>query len=258
MEVDLLNPGAMKTLRDAWAAGESTYGAWLSVPSSVSAELAAGVGFDYVCIDCQHGGVEYQPTIAMIQAIALGGSNPIVRVPWNEPGIIGKSLDAGAQGVIVPMVNTAAQAAAAVAACRYAPAGSRSYGPTVVGMRHDAYTAWAADNIAVIVMIETAEAVANLDEILAVPGIDAVYVGPADLSLTLGLPPKNNDGAPAFDDALARIVAACQKAGIVPGAHSVGGIATRRAEQGFRLLTVSADLIAMRQSLGSDLAAAKA
>ncbi len=223
------------------------------MPSSVAAEAVAGEGFDYVCVDAQHGAIDYQATVALLQGIALGGSNPVVRVPWNEPGVIAKMLDAGAHGVIVPMVNTVAEAEAVVRACRYAPIGARSYGPTVVGLRHDDYVAWAAENVAVIAMIETAEAVRNVDDILAVPGIDAIYVGPADLSLTLGLPPRNNDDSPVFNEALQRIVAACRNRGVVPGAHCVGGVARRRAEQGFRLLTVSSDIAAMRHAMAADL-----
>ena len=102
----------------------------MSIPSPVSAEAVAHLGFDYVCIDAQHGGIDYSDCLPLIQAILLGGSRPIVRVPWNEPGVIGKMLDAGAHGVIVPMVNTVEEARAVVRACRYAPAGSRSYGPS--------------------------------------------------------------------------------------------------------------------------------
>ena len=239
----------MTSLKDLWSSGAQTVGAWLSIPSSVCAEVAARSGFDYVCVDTQHGPLDYQATVSLLQGIELGGSNSLVRVPWNEPGVIGKMLDAGSQGVIVPMVNTAAEAEAVVRACRYAPNGARSYGPTVVGLRHDDYVAWAIDHVAVIPMIETVEAVRNIDDILAVPGIDAVYVGPADLSLTLGLAPRNNDDSPLFTDALRRVVAACRNAGVVAGAHCVGGVAQRRAEQGFQMLTVSSDIAAMRQGM---------
>lgn len=247
----------MKSLRSLWLDGQPTIGAWLSIPSSVSAEATAGEAFDYVCVDLQHGAIGYDASVSMFQAIELGGSIPVARVPWNEPGAIGRVLDAGASGVIVPMVNTAAQAAAVVAACRYAPMGSRSYGPTMTGLRRPDYVAWAGEHIAVIPMIETAEAVANIDEILAVPGIDAVYVGPADLSLTLGLPPGNNDGVAEFDAALERVVTACQRARVVAGAHCVGGVAPKRFAQGFRLLTVANDLGSMRQGLAAEASMAR-
>jgi 4-hydroxy-2-oxoheptanedioate aldolase len=248
----------MKGLREMWNSGEPTLGGWLSVPSAVTAEATARVGFDYVCIDTQHGAIEYSDAVALVQAILLGGSRPIIRVPWNEPGIIGKMLDAGAHGVIVPMVNSVEEAEAAVRACRYTPDGARSFGPAMASMRADgAYVDWAADHVAVIPMIETTQAIAQLDDILAVPGIDAIYVGPADLSLTLGLPPKNNDDSPAFIEALETVVAGCKRAGIVPGIHSSGELTPKRLEMGFQMVTVCTDLLAMNLGLKSELAKAR-
>jgi len=247
----------MQTLRELWADGQPTLGGWLAVPSTVTAEATARTGFDFVCADNQHGAIDYQATVGIVQAILLGGSRPIARVPWNEPGVIGKMLDAGAQGVIVPMVNTVAEAEAVVRSSRYSPVGTRSFGPVLAGMRAGDYATAANDTVAVIPMIETVQAIANLDDILAVPGIDAVYVGPADLSLTLGLPPGNNDGEPAFDEALATIVAACRKAGVVPGIHASGALAERRLEQGFQMITVAGDLLAMRTRLTEELAQAR-
>ena len=180
-----------------------------------------------------------------------------MRVPWNEPGIIGKTLDAGAHGVIVPMVNTREQAEAVVRAVRYAPDGARSWGPVLAATRHADYRSWAGEHIAVIPMIETTEAISNIDDILSVPGIDAIYVGPADLSLTLGLEPGNNDGIGAFDDALATIVAACGRHGVVPGIHSTGALVPRRREQGFRMITVTSDGLAVRAGFASELGAAR-
>jgi len=250
------NPAA-DTLRSQWAAGKVTFGAWLTTPSPVSAEAAARVGFDYVCVDTQHGATDYQTAVYMIQAILLGGSRPIVRVPWNEPGVIGKMLDAGAIGVVVPMVNTAREAQAVVRACRYPPLGERSFGPVMAGMRTPDYAVEANERVAVIPMIETAEALSNLDDILAVQGLDAIYVGPADLSLSLGLRPANNDGRPEFDAALDRIVAACRDAGVVPGIHASGALALRRVERGFAMVTVANDLLAMRAAMTDELAEAR-
>ncbi len=247
----------MTGLRERWQAGEVTLGAWLSVASPVTAEATARLGPDYVCVDTQHGGIDYPATLGMIQAVALGGSSPIVRVPWNEPGIIGKMLDSGAEGIIVPMVNSAAEARAVVRACRYAPEGARSFGPLMSSLRADADTAMVNRRIAVVPMIETVEAIANLDEILGVAGIDAVYVGPADLSLTLGLEPRNNDEHPRFTDALETIVAGCRRHGIVPGIHSNGALASRRVEQGFRMITVTTDLVAMRTRMVEELGQAR-
>lgn len=247
----------MKSLRDLWRAGETTLGLWATSPSSIAAEALARSGVEYVCVDNQHGLVDYQATVPMIQAILLGGSCPIARVPWNEPGIIGKMLDAGAQGIIVPMVNTAEEAQAAVAACRYPPLGARSFGPAGVGQRVPGYFDSSAEQIAVIPMVETVEALNNVDQIVSVPGVDAVYVGPADLSISLGLPPGNNDDAPEFVEALKTIVAACNRAGVVPGIHSSGGLTPRRLELGFRMVTVSADLVAMRLGVAAELERAR-
>jgi 4-hydroxy-2-oxoheptanedioate aldolase len=192
----------------------------------------------------------------MIQAIELSGGTPIVRVPWNEPGIIGKSLDAGAHGVIVPMVNTREQAEAVVRSARYVPDGARSWGPVMAGMRHADNREWAGANVAVIPMIETTEAIANLDDILSVPGVDAIYVGPADLAISLGLGPSGNDGNPIFDDALAAIVDGCRRHSVVPGIHSTGALTPLRRKQGFRMITVTSDALALRAGYGSELAAA--
>jgi 4-hydroxy-2-oxoheptanedioate aldolase len=246
----------MSTLREKWAAGGETLGLWLSVPSFVTAEIAAREPVDYVCIDTQHGVIDYPAAASMLQAIELTGGTPIVRVPWNEPGIIGKVLDAGAHGVVVPMVNTRDQAEAVVRAARYVPDGARSWGPVMAAARHPDYRAWAAEHVAVIPMIETVEALSNLDDILAVPGIDAIYVGPADLSVSLGLEPGNNDGEAVFDDALASIVAACRRHGVVPGIHSTGALTPRRRDQGFRMITATSDALALRAGIASELAAA--
>ena len=247
----------MTGLREIWEANGSALGVWLSAASTITAEAAARQDFDYVCVDTQHGASEYQIAVGMIQAIELAGGTPITRVPWNEPGIIGKMLDAGSHGVIVPMVNTREQAEAVVHSCRYAPEGSRSFGPTVVGMRHTDYVAWASTSIAVIPMIETTEALGNLDDIMSVPGVDAIYVGPADLSLSLGLKPRVDDDEAIFNDALTAIVEACGRHGVVPGVHASGALAGKRREQGFRMITVANDLMALRTGLIGELEAAR-
>jgi 4-hydroxy-2-oxoheptanedioate aldolase len=246
------------SLKARWKDGGAAHGAWLSIPSAISAEVVARAGFDYVCIDLQHGLAGYESAVAMLQAINLGASAPVVRVPWNEPGIIGRMLDAGAMSIIVPMVNTPAEARAAVAACRYAPAGARSFGPIRAFLQEGTrYYGAANAEVACIPMIETVQALENLDAILDVPGIDAVYVGPADLSITLGLPPGNNDDKPEFVAALEKIVAACRARGIVPGIHASAALAARRRELGFRMITVSADQLALGDGVRADLKLAR-
>jgi 4-hydroxy-2-oxoheptanedioate aldolase len=231
-------------------------GLWVQLGNTYSAELAARAGADYVCIDMQHGVVELTQAVDMITAITLGGGTPIVRVPSLEVGVISKVLDAGAHGVIIPMVNTRKDAEAAVQACRYAPEGGRSWGPSVCSMRHPDYRSWARDNIVVLPMVETTEALANLDQITSTPGIDGVYVGPADLSLSLGLVPSPySNTAPTFVEALDRIVASCEKHGIAPGCHAAGvaGAIEARQSQRFRILTVQSDVLALKSGFAAVL-----
>ena len=230
------------SLRGIWARGEAALGGWLTIPSGISAEVMAHAGFDWVCVDMQHGQIEYAQMVQMLQGISSTDTVPLVRVPWNEPGIIGKCLDAGSWGVIVPMVNSAEEAAAAVAACRYAPVGHRSYGP----LRANYYAGFdyfsrANDEVLCIVMIETRVAVEKVDEILSVPGVDAVYVGPADLSVTLGLPPAPDQSDQSFTDALERILDACHRHDVIPGIAGNATTAVKRLEQGFRLVEVASD-----------------
>ncbi|MBM3683261.1 MAG: hypothetical protein FJW83_01785 [Actinobacteria bacterium] len=246
-------------LKAKWRAGEPTFGAWLAIPSPLVAEATAHAGFDYVCIDLQHGAADYQAAIAMLAAMRGADTTPIVRVPWNEFGIIGRMLDAGAMGIVVPMVNSVEEARAATAACRYAPDGARSYGPVRASLEHGAeYYEAANREIACIPMIETRQAVERLDDILAVPGIDAVYVGPADLSITYGLPPAVDNPGTVFDDAIATVVAACRVRGITPGIHSVAGLAAKRVGRGFGMVTITSDLGNLTGSYRADLRTAHA
>ncbi len=244
----------MNALKEKWARGEAAVGGWCTIGSSFSAEIMGRAGFDFVCVDNQHGLNDYLTTVPMLQAIDLGGSTPIVRVPWNEPGIIGKMLDAGAMGVVVPMVNSVAEAAAAVRASRYAPAGARSFGPARAAIRAEGYYDGANEAVACVPMIETVQAVAALDDILEVPGIDAVYVGPADLSVTMGLPPGNNDDDPGFVDALRTVVSACERHGVVPGIHATPALVRKRLDMGFRMVVATSDVVAMRAGLAEAFA----
>lgn len=245
------------TAKEKWARGEVTLGAWLSIPSSFSAEIMAHQGFDWVCIDMQHGVIDYQVAVTMLQAIGTTDTIPIVRVPWNEFGVIGKVLDAGAMGVIIPMVNSVEEATAAVAACRYFPNGSRSFGPTRASYYAGTdYFLGANQQVACIPMIETKQAVERLDDILAVPGIDAVYVRPADLSITLGLPPGMNNGG-AFEDARIRIAQKCADHGVTAGIHATASLAHKHASAGYRMITISGDAVAIPTQAQADLKLAR-
>src|SRR6478672_10624907 len=165
----------IRSLKTIWRAGGSALGGWLSLREPILAEAAGSSGYDYVCVDMQHGLADYEHTVVLLHALAGTPAVPIVRVPWNEQGIIGRVLDAGAMGVIIPMVNSPDEARRAVTACRFAPDGSRSFGPEYLGRPNEL--------VACIPMIETKQAVESIDDILAVPGIDAIYIGPADLSI---------------------------------------------------------------------------
>jgi len=233
-------------LLTTWKAGGSAIGLWLTLPDPNSAETLGSADANYLTIDLQHGLIDYAEARAILQATQRSASVPILRVPWNEPGIISKALDAGAMGVIIPMVNSVAEAEQAVSSCFYAPKGTRSHGPVrAAGALGPGYAAEANDQIACIPMIETVQAVERIDQILEVPGIDAIYVGPADLSRTMGLPPGPGHDNQEFNDALATVVVACDKAGVAPGIHSTPSLVKTRLQQGFRMVTATSDMLAL-------------
>ena len=213
------------------------------------------VGFDYVCVDNQHGAVDYQATVGMVQGILLGGSHPIARVPWNEPGIIGKMLDAGVEGVVVPMVNSVAEAQAVVHGSRYPPPGRAQLRPGDGRHarrrlpRHGQRSRRRHPDDR-----DRRRRSRNIDDILAVPGVDAIYVGPADLSLSLGLPPGNNDDRAEFTEALLPSSPPAARRAWCPASTRPGDLTPRRLEQGFRMITVTSDLLAMRVRMTEELA----
>lgn len=246
-------------LTEAWRAGRTTFGIWCSIPSSVSTEMTAAAGFDYVCVDLQHGAISYPAALPMLQAARAAGAAAVARVQANDPGEIMKILDAGAHGVIVPLVNNAEEAARAVAACRYPPAGNRSYGPlraaVVTGSRDTADL----DKVVCLVMVETADGLANVAEIASVPGLDGIYVGPSDLSLALGLPPGYERPEREHIDAIESIRSACEQHGLIAGIQcDNGALAARRHAQGFQMVTVGNDSTFMRSLAGRELAEARA
>lgn len=248
----------LSLMHDAWKNNRTALGAWLFLREPAFAEAASRSGYDYVCIDLQHGLATFDKLSELLQAISCGEATPIVRAPWNEPWMIGAALDAGALGVIVPMINSAEEAKRAVAACRYAPSGSRSIGPVGAMIRFGtSYLQQANTRVLCIVMIETATAIGNLEEILAVPGVDAVYVGPADLSLTLDLPPGLDSAAPQFTDALEAVIDCCERHKVVPGIHSNSTLASKRHDAGFRMISVSYDQQPLLESLNRDLDVAR-
>ena len=227
-----------------WASGKAVVNGWLAIPSGFSAEVMAQCGFDSVTVDMQHGAQDFQSMLQCFQAMQAHAVTPMVRVPWNEPGIIGKVLDAGAMGVICPMINTKKEAEAMVTACKYPPLGARSNGPFRAGMYGEAtsYQSTANTETLCIPMIETKEAVKNIDAILDIEGIAGIYVGPSDLGLSYGLAPKLNRDEPIILKAYEKVLKACQKRGIYAGIHTGGSAdAANCISLGFRLVTLMND-----------------
>lgn len=242
---------------ERWRAGEVALGGWLAIPSAFSAEIMAYRGFDYICLDMQHGVIDYQVAVNMLQTISATDATPFVRVPSNEFSIINRVLDAGAMGVIVPLVNTPEEAIRAVSACRYYPDGTRSMGPTRVSVSAGPeYALRANSEIACIPMIETRQALDNLDQILEIPGIDALYIGPSDLSLNLDLPPALDNGG-AYEAARLRIAERCKACGVIAGIHADATLAEKHLRAGFRMITVSVDFKALQGAADADLRRAR-
>ncbi|HWA12727.1 MAG TPA: aldolase/citrate lyase family protein [Burkholderiales bacterium] len=237
-------------LRTIWAQGGAVINGWCGIPSSIAAENMAQAGWDSLTVDLQHGHIDYQTAVTMLQAISTTSVTPLVRAPWNEPGILMKLLDAGAYGVICPMINTRADCEAFVGACRYPPRGYRSYGPVRAAWYGGGNHLREADGtLATIAMIETKQAIGNLDEILSVPGLDAAYIGPSDLSISYGADPNGgvpND--PVVLQAVGKMLEACRRHGVVPCMHCGSTkMAREMIAMGFRLVTVLYDNYFLQQ-----------
>jgi 4-hydroxy-2-oxoheptanedioate aldolase len=230
-------------LRTLWQADRPVVNGWLAIPDSFSAEVMAHQGWDSLTIDLQHGVVDYAALVPMLQAISTTATVPVVRVPWLEPGILMKALDAGAYGVICPMVNTREDAQRLVAWTHYAPRGTRSFGPVRATLYGGAdYAERANDTVVRFAMIETAQALDNLDAILSVEGLDAVYIGPSDLSLSLGCRPVFDDVDPPVAQAIEHILDRARAHGLQAGVHNGRpDVALARVARGFRFVTVGSD-----------------
>jgi 4-hydroxy-2-oxoheptanedioate aldolase len=246
-------------VKRAWKDGKQTIGGWIGCDSVYVAEMMARAGFDWLCIDMQHGLLDYNDVRAMLPAISTTPTMPIVRVPWNEPHIIMKALDAGAYGVIVPLVNNREEAEKAVSACRYPPDGGRSFGPIRAGMYGGrGYVDHANEEIACIAMIETAEALANLDDICSTPGLDAVYIGPSDLAYAIGLQAAGDNSDPKHVETVNHVYATARKHGISVGIHTGSLEYTKRyLDQGFDLVMLGSDTAFMARLANQELRAAR-
>lgn len=241
----MTTPTSPTSLRDRWQAGEAVYGGWSTIPDLLGARLLAGAGLDYVVIDLQHGSATEHDLPSITTAVRLAGATPIGRVRYAHPADIGRALDLGCLGVIVPNVESAEQAAAVAGACRYPPVGYRSAGGNFV----------TADPFC-LVMVESPNAVSDLGATLALDGIDGVYVGIRDLSMSLGCALDPRD--PVLRKELERVWAAGQAAGKPVGVHATNGANGRLyRENGCQIITVTADALAISSTAAAELAAAR-
>ncbi|MCK5703069.1 MAG: hypothetical protein KAI29_18030 [Cyclobacteriaceae bacterium] len=237
------------TIKEIWQRGEAVINGWCSIPNSFSAEIMAHQGFDSITIDMQHGLVDYQVAVTMLQAISTMSVMPLTRVPWNDPARLMKILDAGSYGVICPMINTREDAESLVRACKYPPDGFRSFGPIRAkyssgGAIHGGgdYHNYANEETLVIPQIETREAIKNLDKILTTPGIGAIYIGPGDLAMALGKEPRKGQTDPEFIEARQEILKKAKHYGIPAGIHTNSvEVAVEMINQGFQLVSLQSD-----------------
>lgn len=247
-------------IRTTLANGGTVFNGWLGVPSSVSAEAMARQDWDSLTIDLQHGLIDYSSAVTMLQAISQTETTPLARAPWNEPVLIQKLLDAGAYGVICPMVNSREDAERFVGACRYAPDGYRSVGPIRAAMYAGAdYVKEANHTILALAMIETADAVENVDEILETPGLDGIYVGPSDLSVSYGHDAGFDPNYPKVIEAIEHVAKRTAAHGLIPGIH-VGSVryGLQMQEFGYRFITLLSELRLMQQASAWALSALRA
>ena len=227
-----------------WSGGTPTINGWLGIPDGSSAEVMAHAGWDSVTIDMQHGLVDYRDAVGCLRAISTTDAVPMARVPWLDPGIIMKMLDAGAYGIICPMISTAEEARRFASCCRYPPRGTRSTGPIRAALyAGPAYQQQADDLVISFAMIETLEGMRNLDAICEVEELDGIYIGPSDLSLTHGFKPGFDREEPEMLAAIETVIAATRRAGKYLGIHC-GSVSygKRMIDMGANMITVGSDL----------------
>lgn len=243
------------SLKQRWQAGLTTVNGWLTIPSSWTAEVMAHAGFDSLTIDAQHGlATDLTAILPMLQAVATTDTVALVRVPWNDPAAHMRMLDAGAQGIICPMLNTRAETEAFVLACRYPPLGYRSFGPMRAALGTPDYFQTANEQVITLAMIETAEAYANLDDIAQTPSLDGLYIGPWDLSLALGLKRIADFNDPDLLAVLQRVLDVTTKHGLLAGIHcDTPENAARMREMGFQMVTPITDTIMLQQAVAEGL-----
>lgn len=247
---------ASRTLKSRLKAGETLFCSWISTSEPQNASVTVAAGFDAVTIDMQHGVAGTETMSAMVAAIAHEGALPIVRVPLFDAGLAGTALDSGAQGIIAPMINSVKDAEWLVEAVKFPPVGERSWGPDracrLYGMTTDEMLATANDWIMAIPMIETVEAMAAMDDIMTVPGIDAVFVGPSDLSISLANGARVGPAAQEALDACEKIAKTAEKHGLPAAIFAVTPeLARIYQEMGFRLIVPASDLMMLKSGAQS-------
>jgi len=247
-------------LRALCEAREATIGGWCLIPSPFCAEVMAAAGFDWICLDTQHGLIGYEEMLAMLQAVDARDVPALVRVPWNEPSAIMRALDAGAAGVIVPMVNSAAEAEAAARACRYPPQGYRSWGPTRASLGDPDHSPEVVNrSVLCLAMVETIEAVERIDEITSVPGVDGVFVGPWDLSLSASGDIESPGRMPRDVELIETVGAACRRHDLLAGiACAAPEDVHRWREAGFLMFSLQSDVALLSGASVASLTAARA
>jgi len=242
-------------LQEALAAKTRVWGGWVVGPTIIGPEEFAAAGYDYVGFDLQHGYLDDADVALLLRRLEHVPIATAVRLPSTDPAPIGRVLDAGADAVIIAMIESADQAAAAVAATRYAPEGVRSFGPLRASLGLDPAALEA--RVSVFAMIETAQGLAAVDEICAVPGLTGVYVGPADLAISLGYGPADAWTHPAIGDAMARAHKSASAAGLVAGIHASSGTRGKAmAEAGFQMITLASESQALRRGAADHLSEA--
>ncbi|MEZ5480308.1 MAG: aldolase/citrate lyase family protein [Thiolinea sp.] len=236
-----MRPNKMRTI---WQDGGYVVNGWLMVPNSVATEVMAHQGWDSLTVDMQHGLIDYADAIPMLTAIATTDAAPVVRVPWLEPGILMKVLDAGAQAVICPMINTAEEAERLISATHYPPRGTRSFGPVRAALYAGPdYHKHANNNVVTFAMIETRQGLDNLEDILKVDGLEAVFVGPSDLSLALGCEALFDEVEKPAAEAIEYIAAKCKEHKVIAGIfNSSPEAALQRVKMGYQFVTIASDV----------------
>lgn len=228
---------------DKLCSGQPSVGSWLSLCSPVAAEMMARIGWDWLVVDVEHSPVGFETMVHCFRAVQLGGAVPMARVPWNDTIWIQRTLDAGALGLVVPMVNTAEDARGVVHNMRYATRGQRSFGGSRVASYIEGdYRTWTDENLAIMVMIETAQAVEHAQAILSVEGVVGCFIGPNDLALSMGIDPRDTGPGTAHETAIMEVLAAAQKTGKAAGKHCFNAAEiSMRIGQGFQFLALSSD-----------------